>query len=121
MNHRNLTMTRGDTLQFEVTVLQGVVPENLTGGRLVLVAKHDPLDANEVFKVSTDMGGADGIALTNPAQGVATVTIPPAATAALPELRTHLVYALKYTSAGGFEATLLRGKIFVLPEITNGF
>lgn len=106
-----LTMTRGDTANFAVTVTDGAgAPLNLTG--LVLTFT---VAASSQSAVITKTIGA-GITVTDALGGLATVTISPADTDGL-EDRAELFWDLEVDSAGDIR-TPLTGRLSVEVDVT---
>jgi hypothetical protein len=79
---------------------------NITGGALVLAARHRASDAALAFRLTA--------VLTTPAQGVATFTLPAATTAALTELVYR--YDVWYTDATSKRWQLVPASLLDLAE-----
>jgi hypothetical protein len=75
-------MTRGDKREITLTVTSNGSPLNLTGKRVLWAAKRSTLDAQALISKSS---ATSGITLTNPAGGIATVTLDPADTSGFPD------------------------------------
>ena len=117
MTTQNLKMVRGDTKVFTATVTLNGVAVNLTGGTLRLTAKWSPFDADgaAAFQLSSP---SDGIVLTTPTSGIATITITAAKTTGLPNKLSNLFYDLQFTDSASKPYTVSYGRILLLPEIS---
>jgi hypothetical protein len=115
----NFTITRGDTVVLTLTVTQNGAVYNLTGSTVRMVAKRNPadLDAAATFNKSSP---STGIALTDAANGIATITLSPSDTTGLPTgYKWILFYDVQVTTAGGAIFTVIDGEILVKPSITE--
>lgn len=117
---QNITWVRGDTFIFTCTITQNGSPVNITGGTLKLTAKWDVTDTegNAVFKC--DSNTPDGIVLTSPTLGVATITISSAKTSSLPSHNVNLFYDIQYTDSSGNVSTVMLGKALIKVDVTTG-
>lgn len=107
-----LNMFRADTYAFQIQVILGGSPVNITGGFLRFTAKWaygDP-DVNAVIVKTSPSGG---ITINNPVTGLATITIGSADTATLPLHSEPLYYDVLYTDAVGAPHTVLNGVLNV--------
>lgn len=106
----DLTMTRGDSREFSVTVSDAAGdPYDLTDATISFTV-DDLFDAKTV--------GA-GITVTAPETGVAVITIDPADTEDAPDRRTAYDYDVQIILADGRVKTPLRGLFIVLPDVTT--
>ena len=83
----SLRMTRARTAVFSIAVLQNGAPLNVTGKTLYFTAKFKVQDADAAAVVKKSTGS--GIVVTDAPNGLATLTINPADTAALAEKNTQ--------------------------------
>lgn len=114
MQQQFLTMFRGNTKKWTAALKLGGLPLNLTGATgLWFTARRAPGANPPVFQKSI---GA-GIAVTDAAGGIASITLQPADTAGLPSQQVQLSYDLEY-EAGGEVYTVAAGRILVEPDIT---
>jgi len=104
-----LTMTRGDTRTFTVTMTDAVG------------APFDLTDADVAFSVedlfSKSVG--DGIVVADPETGVAVITVNPADTEGVEDRRRSYRYDVQLTLADGSVKTPLRGQFVVTPDVTT--
>lgn len=122
----NLTMTRGDTLELDLTVFlgDGVTPLNLTGAKLWSTIKHDYDDADEdaVSQVSSTGGSVPvggGVTITDAVNGLANVKHSPLATSGLDASVQKLVYDVQLKDSLGRVFTIAEGVITVKPDTTQ--
>lgn len=116
---QNLTIVRLNDAQFAgVATLDGAVAD-ITGATLTFTAKWTPQDsdASAVFQVGTTP--LTGISITNPAAGEFLITIPDTATSSLPYNTTLLAYDLLLVTPSGSRATINRGVLVVVPNVTR--
>ncbi len=113
----NLTIFRDRTFAMNLAVTQAGAPFNLTSATVRMTAKfnYTDLDAAAVFKLSTN---TSGIAITNSVGGLATVTITPTNTSALPANPVNLYYDIQVTDASANVWTVADGILYVLPNVT---
>jgi hypothetical protein len=113
----NLIMTRGDTYTFTLAVTQAGVAFNLTGCTLRMTAKYNvtDLDSAAVFSLTSP---STGIAITNAAAGLATVSIPPSGTSTLPGAQIPLFYDIQVTDSSSDVYTVASGTLYVQPDIS---
>lgn len=111
-------VARGDTVVFDATITRppGGPPVVLTGATLVCTGRRTLEEAATayVFKVST----GTGIVVTNPTEGQCRVTIPPGATAALPDAPALFV-DLELTEADGRVSTPVRGRLIITYDVSR--
>lgn len=112
----NLSMTRGDTLQFTLTVTQSGAAYNLTGCSIRMTAKYDPtdLDASKVFVRTV----GSGITVASPTTGIAAVALTAANTSSLPAAPVNLYYDIQVTDGSSNIFTVVSGTLQVLPDIS---
>ena len=108
MNQHQITMTRGDTRIFTVTMTDDA---------------GDPYDltsADVAFTVGGlfEKGVGDGITIADPETGVAVVTVDPADTNGAPDVRRAYRYDVQVTLSSGAVKTPLRGLFVVVPDVT---
>ena len=114
-------MYRGDSYVFDVQVFgdDGCTPQNIAGWSVWFTMKFytaDP-DSRAVAQLTSALGG--GIVITNPSIGQARVTVPPSATALFPDGDVTLVYDVQVRDLLGNIATVERGSITVIPDVTR--
>lgn len=107
-----LSMSRGDTRAFTITVTLSGVAQNITGCSIVFTATNTS-NAAQTFTCST--AGGD-IILTNPTAGIATLTVQPAKTTVLPNVPMLLQYSVVLTDTLGNVTTTERGSLQVTPN-----
>ena len=95
----DIEMTRGDTQVYDIAVVDPVTgnPINLTGMTLAFMAKRSRSDSDASAVISKTLGS--GIAITNVAAGLGTLTIDPADTASVVETM-QLEWDLQLVNAG---------------------
>lgn len=105
----NLVVVRGDSQTFELTFTDDDGdPLDLTDGAVVMTVE-------ELFTKSV----GDGITVSAPLTGVATVAVAPADTADCPDYRQGYRYDVQVTLASGVVKTPIRGRFVVLPDVTT--
>jgi hypothetical protein len=116
-------MSRGDTLQLAIQVLQdNGAPQNLTGFTVWFTAKYTVYDADlrSVFALDNiSPGGNGGVVLTFPTIGEFTVTGPAVATQGFPDGVVTLVYDVQVEDASGNLTTVETGTLAVNPDVTR--
>jgi hypothetical protein len=112
----NLRMTRGDNFTFVITVrLNGNIVD-ITGNTFTMTCRWAP-SGNVLFTRSTSPG--DGITLTDPTRGEATIELVPSNTNSAP-LDTNLYdYDIEMVTPASKIYTVLRGKLRIDPDITQ--
>jgi hypothetical protein len=112
----NLTMTRGDTRTFTVTVTNpdGSVYD-LTGCEVWFSARLAPGVSPYVFMKQT----GNGVIIPDPLLGVANVKVEPADTLSLPYAESILWWDAQIKSATGDLFTVDNGRLIVAPDITT--
>jgi len=113
----NITMVRGDNFAFDLRVLNNGVAVDLTGGDMTMTAKWSPTDPNIDAVFTRTLGS--GITFTDAAAGEVSVELIPANTNGLPDKQIFLNYDIEYTSSLGKIYTITRGKLKVVPDITE--
>ena len=105
----DLTVTRGDTREFSVTVTDSAaLAYDLTGATITFSV--DGLGIEKTL-------GA-GIVVSAPATGVAAITLDPDDTKGAPNLRVAYNYDVQIVLADGRVKTPIRGLFIVLPDVT---
>jgi len=117
---------RGDTLVFQVLVLQPFpacnAPQNLTGWFLQFTAKYQYADQdNQAVAISKTTGVFPNIITLpmGPATGIAQVSVGPLNTITLGDGLTRLVYDVQTIDPFGNVATVEEGKWIVRPDVTR--
>jgi len=112
------TACRGDTIPFDVTITrpEDGPPVDLSGAALVCTGRRalDEPAADFVFQLEV----GSGITMTDPAAGLVRVSIPPEATAALPDWPS-LYVDLQLTEPDGRVSTPLRGRLVLTPDVSR--
>lgn len=114
----DLSMWRGDTLVFDVTITdEDGAAVNLIGTSLRLTAKRSAgqPDADALISLTT---GA-GITVTNASAGQARVEIVPAKTSGLEAATVSLVWDLQLTTGDGQVFTVAGGYLTVSPDVSH--
>jgi len=112
----DFTITKGDSVSFNIVVTSGGVAFNLTGATIWMTAKlafGDP-DSSAIFQKKT----GSGIVITNPANGAATITLAATDTSPLPAFKTLLLYDIQVKDQQGGIYTVASGNLIVLPDVT---
>lgn len=104
---RNLTVMRGDTQEFQLT-LTGLPDEGLEGADIWFTAGS---------LVSKRLG--EGIVVDDEAEGVATITLAAGDTAGAPGHRTTYPYDVQVLLPDGTVKTPVRGLLIVVPDVTR--
>lgn len=114
-----LTIFRGDTRRFAITVTRGGVAEDLAGASLWFTAKPSVEDADNGTDVIQKSIGA-GITVTDEPGGLATVEILPADTEDYTQrVDRTLVYDVQLETASGDIETIDTGTLVVKPDVTR--
>jgi len=119
MSEINLVAKRGDDEEYAITVTGSAgEPFDLTDCELQFTAKRRLTDPDEEAVIVKTSG--DGIEVTNPTGGLATMTLTSADTAGLPAHRTGLYYDIQVTDSDGLISTPIEGRMTVRPDVTVG-
>lgn len=116
MTRRNLEQYRGDTFPFQVDVTNAGNPVNIAGYQFRMTAKYtvtDP-DSNAVFSITSP----GYIAITNAAQGILNITIPPSATLSLQPKIYRLPYDIQMYNDAQTVYTICSGLLTVYPDVS---
>lgn len=121
----SLSMFRGDgkTFVFTLSITENGVTRPLTPGELTAVtvrftAKRNAGDPDAAAVIALDNLTPAGGVVVDPLASLATVTIPPASTAALPTFMAALVYDLQVTAAAdGIPHTLVVDQLSVNADV----
>ncbi len=114
----DLEATRGDTWDWEFTVLQRdrVTPQDITGAQFRFTGKYDAADADvDAPIVGSTSGGQCQV--TDASGGIVRVRITPAQTGGV-SAPTNLRYDLQATDGAGNVWTVARGRIRVEADIS---
>ncbi len=116
---KNLQMVRGNAFPFDVEITLNGEPVNLTNCTLTFTAKfaYTDADASAVFKLTSTP--ATGITILSAVNGTANITIPATATSALTYNDINLVYDLRLVDASSIPFVVMRGNLFVEPNVTR--
>ncbi len=108
---------RGDTIVINISAKDTTgAALNLTGGILTATLKNDLADVDPGLSQVTSP--SSGIAITNAAGGLATVTFPATATAALLDDAT-LYYDVQFVDSASRKTTLEKGTIVCERDVTR--
>ena len=109
MNQNQLTMMRGDSKTYTVTISDSAGdPYDLTGASVWFTV-------DDLFEKTL----ADGIAVTAPLTGVAVVTIDPEDTEDARDYRSSYRYDVQVKLADGTVKTPIRGLFVLTPDVTT--
>ena len=113
----NIKMIRGDTYQFDSTILMNNEPFDLTGCIVRMTAKWAVAntDGNAVFQLST---ATSGVTITDAEAGEISCVIPSTSTEDLPARIVELPYDIQVETAAGLIYTVLTGILTVSPDVT---
>jgi hypothetical protein len=113
----DLVAVRGDTNIYNVTVLRGDRPLDITGAKAWMTAKHfkTDTDAMAVFQVNSDAGD---INLYDPTHGRLQINVQPVHTEGLLEDEV-LYYDIQLKESTGQITTIGQGKLEVLADVTQ--
>jgi hypothetical protein len=112
----NLTMTRGDTEEFNLTISRFGSLVNLTGAKIWMTAKR-AYTGSTVFMKTSEAG--EGIVVTDAPNGAAKVTLAVADTEVLPAETFELIYDVQVKTAAGLVFTPIDGTLTVKPDATT--
>lgn len=113
----NLTMTRGDSRTLSGSVTLSGDPYDLAGCSIWFTAKYRYTDADASAVFQKTIGS--GITVTNPTQGLITITIDPADTALIAKVKTVLVFDIQIQTSGGSKWSAASGNLVITPDVTN--
>lgn len=107
MNQNQITMTRGDTRTFTVTMSDNAGDP------------YDLTDAEVAFTVDDlfDKSVGDGIAVADPESGVAVITVTSADTEDASDYRRAYRYDVQVTLSDGSVKTPIRGLFVLTPDV----
>jgi hypothetical protein len=114
-----LTMTRGDSGEFDLTIVRDGAPIDISTGLLIFTAKYRAADPDEDAPIQKRSDGATpGVVITDGPNGLALITIDPADTEAIavPNLLTADVQLVE---TNGRITTVWRGLLAVAPDVTR--
>jgi hypothetical protein len=106
----DLTVIRGDTVTFELTITDSAGdPYDLTGAEVWFSVER--------LGISKTVGS--GITVATPASGVATISLVTADTEDAPNLRVSYRYDVQLRLSDGSIKTPVRGQLIVIPDVTT--
>jgi hypothetical protein len=110
-------VARGDTVIFDATITRppGGAAVDLTGATVVCTGRRT-LGADDLAVFRLELGS--GVEVTDAPGGEVRVTIPPSATASLPDWPA-LYTDLEITEADGRVSTPLRGRLILTPDVSR--
>ena len=114
------TAFRGDTVEFEITVVKQNAPADLTDGHWWCTGKwwrSSTSDTDALFQV-TETPTAQGV-ITSPAAGVLHVKLEPAASAGLPARDSPVQIDVQWEEATGEVWTVASGTLTFLADVTR--
>lgn len=125
MERIDLEIHRGDTSIFNVDAKRPdpsnpslLLPINMTAGKAWFTAKRSVTDVDASAAIALSTATA-GVAILNALGGQLQVTIPAAATVALPDDSVVLVYDVQVKDAAGVVTTVQWGKLTVDADVTR--
>lgn len=105
----NIVVTRGDSREFNVTFTDSAGdPYDLTDAGITFTVGN---------LITKTLG--DGIAVSDPQTGVATITLEPEDTEGASDSRTSYPYDVEIVLADGRVKTPIRGRFIVVPDVTT--
>tara|TARA_Y100000592_G_scaffold18799_2_gene28775 strand:- start:3363 stop:3731 length:369 start_codon:yes stop_codon:yes gene_type:complete len=116
----DINIIRGDTANLDLVCYQAgssQIPADLTNAEVFFTVKEQRKHADDLAVVKKCTPIQNGIAITNPTQGEATVLIPPAETSTL--LTGPHWYDVQVKDSIGDVATLITGRFIVEYDITR--
>lgn len=113
----NITMVRGDNYIFRGTVLNNGSVLDVSACTFTMTAKWSPKNSN-AQAVFTRTNGS-GITIIDGPNGVIEVELVPANTNSLPDSQVFLDYDIQMVNGAGKIFTVTRGKLKVVPDITE--
>lgn len=119
----DLTVYRGNTITYTLTVTRDSAPVDLTSASIYFTVKTSVglTDACAVFQKTT----GSGVTITSASGGIATVVIDPIDTASVTggtyDTSVDLLYDVKVIESGGVETTVALGKFTVILTITQTY
>ncbi len=113
----NIKMVRGDTYQFDATIVQNGTPVDLTGGTVRMTAKWavSNADSAAIFQLSS---ATSGITITDATAGEISVVIAHSLTTSMPSKKVELPYDIQYVDSEGNVFTVLYGTLTIVPDVT---
>ncbi len=114
----NLTFVRGDSYRFQSTVYMNGEIVDLTGAGVRLTAKYAVTDS-DTDAVFIKYSPFNGISITDPTNGLITVTLDPADTFSLPTHSVNLVYDIQLYYPVLEVYTFQQGIFTILPDVTR--
>ena len=117
---QNISYPKGDELSLDLAFSRAGVPIDLTDAYILFTAKlrSADADAEAVVQRGTTNTGKAGIAVTDPLEGTATLTIPAGSADGL--ATTVLTYDIQLQVALGAPVeTVALGNFFVIPTVTE--
>lgn len=111
----NLRMIMGDKYQFDVvTVVDGELFD-LTGYNITMTCRKNRNDVSQFFQLTSNP--ANGIVITNAANGEFTVTIAASLTSSLPKYIMRFPYDIQISSGSNIY-TISTGTLIISPDVT---
>jgi hypothetical protein len=116
---KDLVLYRGDQFLFQVQVILNGEPVDITGGRLYFTAKWSTNEADNATGTIRKYSPANGITITQPTLGKATIQLDSADTANqyIPYTECSLYYDVKYIDTNSYPHTVLSGGLRILPNV----
>src|SRR3712207_2587147 len=114
----DLTIRRGDTKEWDLTVTRNGVAENITGWSVWFTAKDNIRKADSDAKVRLTVGS--GITITNGAGAIARSRMAPSVTASMILTQDLVLTAdVQVKNGAGDVYTLLTGRLTIKPDVTR--
>lgn len=109
-----LTMTRGDTASWTITLTRKGVAVDLTGATILFTARRTVDSPDTIIQRSTSAG----ISISSPSSGgICVLGLLASNTSWLPDKDTTLVFDLKVTESDGYISTPVSGTLLVKGDV----
>jgi hypothetical protein len=118
MSDVNLSMTRGDTATWNITVTRDGILENLTGAKIWMTARRHSTSPTPVFQKDSASGGITIDPDQTANRGKAVIKLAVADTSILDNEEFVLRYDIQVKTATGDVFTPFTGNLTVSPEVT---
>ncbi len=106
----NLAIIRGDTVPLTINVMNGAVPLNITGYKLLFTAKGNKSDSDAAAVITKKV-----TVHINPTAGISEIVLSASDTTLQPR---EYFYDIRIISLTGLVTTLFHGKLTVTQNIT---
>lgn len=119
MSNVDLQCVRGDTTEWDLAVVRGTTPVDLTGGKIWMTARR-ARGGTQIFQRTSESGQGitiDPNQVTNP--GIAVIKLAVDSTSDLASELTTLYYDIQVKTAAGDVWTVNYGDLVVTPDATT--